>query len=150
VSDPLGNALDREGIRDRAHRYSDAINRRDSAVFGACFAPDGRWRVLGPRPRDISGRDAITAAIGARLEQLEVVVQLVHSIVVDAVDGDRARSRTTVSETVRSAGGADGFRMIGIYDDELVRDGGRWVYATRTFHPLYIESEIPPGLAFPF
>ena len=43
-------------IRGLVARYADAVSRRDEDAFGATFATDGEWQLLGNKQTAI-GRD---------------------------------------------------------------------------------------------
>lgn len=55
-----------------------------------------------------------------------------------AVSGDTARAQSVAREVIRLVDGSV-FKLIGIYDDYLVRDGDRWLFSRRDYSPLVEE-----------
>lgn len=39
--------------------------------------------------------------------------------------------------------------LYALYDDELRRDGDRWVFAARRYSILYLDTDAPAGQSFP-
>ena len=124
---------DRQQIIDLVHRYSDAVTRKDRQQWSATWAPDSRWD-LG-KGHTTTGRDEIVDFWQSSVDQLDIVVQLVHNGTVD-VDGDTARGRWYVSEHLRRANGALGM-LLAWYDDTYKRVDGEWRFTSRTLARLY-------------
>ena len=57
------------------------------------------------------------------------------------VSGNLARARSVAREVIRLADGSI-FKLIGIYDDELVRSGETWLFARRDYTPLVEEFPV--------
>ena len=57
------------------------------------------------------------------------------------VSGNLARARSVAREVIRLADGSI-FKLIGIYDDELVRSGETWLFARRDYTPLVQEFPV--------
>lgn len=131
-------------IRDLVDRYSFSVTVRDEAGIAATFVPDGIWAVGPPYESEIVGRDKIAAVIMENLAAKEFIVHMTHATVTE-VDGDRARSRTIIHELLRATDRETGFSMFGLFDDEVVRVDGQWLFKKRTFTPTYIDREVPPG-----
>ena len=66
------------------------------------------------------------------------VVFLVHPPVTQ-LNGEVATSRSYVEETLEDNDG-NAMRMYGVYDDELIREGGSWKFKTRRYNVLYRGS----------
>ena len=119
-------------IRGLVARYADAVSRRDEDAFGATFATDGEWQILG---NVAEGREKVVALWKSLMENFPFVVQLVTGGIIE-VDGERATGKWYITEHNRLAkGGA--ILAIGVYVDDYVREGGRWCFARRRFAPLY-------------
>ena len=88
---------------------------------------------MGPEP--IVGRDNIVAAWSGMMAGFPFAAFLVQPAMVE-VDGDTATSRTYVQETLQGADG-NAFRVIGCYNDECIREDGKWVFAARRYMVLY-------------
>ncbi|MBT2186434.1 nuclear transport factor 2 family protein [Sphingobium nicotianae] len=129
---------DRVAIHELLIEYGAALDRRDFDGFGKLFGKDGiyeagpsttRGAEAGPLMRNIfaTGPNA-TNTPNFHLFFNEVVT----------FDGpDRARARSTCvfmtpdKETKRPT-----VAVSAHYDDELVREDGRWVFARRTLKPI--------------
>ncbi|WP_281252824.1 nuclear transport factor 2 family protein [Mycobacterium arosiense] len=147
-------ALRRESaVRHVLESYADAVTRRDTATYSALYAPDAVWTIGPPVDQRVEGRDAIVARVSARIANLDFFVFTVGNIVI-SVQGDVAHCRSTVHELGRAAEGSDpklppAQNLYAIYDDELRRDGDRWLFTARRFTFLYRGTEVPTGQAFP-
>jgi ketosteroid isomerase-like protein len=121
------------------HTYSDAVNRCDWDAFAACFAEDGVWTVGAPLSFAAQGRVAIRETVARRVGDLDIVLQMVGTVLLVEHDGDRARGRATIRElTGRDATAAS--EIMGLYEDELIRVDGHWYFQQRTFNVLTISS----------
>lgn len=137
---------DELAIRALTQRFTDAVNRRAPAEMAALFAPDGRWDV--PGVADTVGHDAIAARLTGLLGQFTMLVQLLHSGVVELHD-DRATARWYLTEHARDHEGT-GALFIGYYEDELVQRSGEWRFARRSFAFLYRGRDEVPGRVYPY
>jgi ketosteroid isomerase-like protein len=128
-------------IRRLANRYADAINRADFDEVVACYAPDGVWRVPVPFLADHAGRENIRKRLADRRAQVDLVVMMVGTVVAIEASPGRIRGRTTIHETGR-LDAEHGLDVLGLYDDELVRIDGEWLFASRTLN-LLAYSDVP-------
>jgi len=123
----------REQIRELLVAYGATLDARDFEGFGQLFAPDAEYVSGGSTTR---GR----AAIRAQLEQVlkanpsnlpapNFHVGFNASI---SVDGDTATARSLGAYTAPDAAGG-GTRLVFfvVYEDELVRVDGRWLFQRR-------------------
>ena len=129
-------------IRSLVARYCDGVARRDSDLWGATWAADGEWSLLGSRAR---GRAEVVALFRKLLEQLPSVIQFPGAGTVEVGDG-AATGRHYVSELGKTSGGGALFTL-GVYDDEYTRASGEWLFARRSFTRIYMG---PPDLSAPF
>jgi ketosteroid isomerase-like protein len=141
MSDTLVAAEDH--LRILANRYADAINRADFDDLVACYTPDGIWRVPPPYPADHVGRENIKARLAGRRAQVEIVVMLVGTVVAVEASADRIRGRATIHEKGK-LDAERGLDVFGLYDDDVVKVDGQWLYASRTLNLLaYSEASSP-------
>ncbi len=120
-------------IQSLTQRYADAVMRRDADDWAACWAEDGAWD-LG-RDEPIRGRENIKAAWIEAMGGLSFVIFLVQPTIAK-IDGDKATARSYVQETLQAADGTR-FRIVGVYNDNIVREDGAWKFQGRQYHVLY-------------
>ncbi len=123
---------DKFEIQTLTQRYADAVMRHDADDWGACWAEQGEW-YMGPEP--IVGRDNIVTTWSGMMAGFPFAAFLVQPAMVE-VDGDKATSRTYVQETLQGTDG-NAFRIIGVYNDECIREDGKWVFQARRYTVLY-------------
>ncbi|MFN0147796.1 MAG: nuclear transport factor 2 family protein [Dehalococcoidia bacterium] len=120
-------------IRQLVERYADAVNRVDAAAWEATWAEDAVWD-LGAMKTE--GRDKVVAFWKQVMPTFPFVVQIIHSGVVNSVDGDSATGTWYLSEYMhRGDGGRN--HGIGVYRDDYVRVGGEWLFKRRRYSLLY-------------
>lgn len=133
----IGSIEDRLDIRDLYGVYADASCRGDREDWVACFAEDGQWN---SHIFQQSGRQALREqwdALWANFSSLAFLSE-VHAI---EIDGDAAIARALAREIVRLKDGGL-YKLVGLYDDRLVRVGGKWLFSRRTYRPLVEELPV--------
>jgi len=123
---------DELAIRDLCARYIDAINRIDDELWKSTWAEDASWSLLG---QDLSGRDNLVTFWRNTMGVFNFVIMTLNSGTVD-IQGDRATGRWYVKEQMSIKGTEPGI-MLGIYDDEYVKQDGCWLFQSRKYHILY-------------
>ncbi len=133
-------------IRQLCERYVDAINRRDAEAWLETWAPDGVWEYGGEHPP--RGLSQLARFWERAMADMSAIVMVVNSGVIDAIDGDSARARWYHTERVQIG---EDRRMEGVtvYEDDLVRMDGRWLFAKRTHTLLYSNANLY-GLFYPY
>jgi ketosteroid isomerase-like protein len=129
-----GPLEDRLLIRERIGAYSDAVFQGDVEAYLACWADDGVRVWAG---REVQGKPALRTQwekIWAGLDKMAFFAE-VGAI---AVRGERATARCYCREILFLKGGAVR-KVVGVYDDELVREGGAWLFARRTYQ-LFMDE----------
>ena len=135
-----GSLEDRILIRELYGRYGDASWRGDSKDWVACFTEEGRWvsHLFDCRGRaqllktwDDLWKDWTSVAFLSEIGSIEVT-------------GDHAKVRSYAREIVQLKNGGI-FKLAGHYDDDLVRQNGVWLFASRVY-ALKI-AEVPQALA---
>jgi uncharacterized protein (TIGR02246 family) len=111
--------------------YGDAVSRRDGAAWGATWADDARWVLMG---HEVQGRAAIVALWEGAMARFDAVSFLAAPGPI-SVEGDRATARTQTQEVLRALDGSVR-RVAGIYDDIFVRSIDGWRFASRDFSVL--------------
>jgi uncharacterized protein (TIGR02246 family) len=123
---------DAEQIRQLNLAYRRHLDARDLDSYGALFAADGEW--LGGTGYG-KGPAGITAMLKERLAGNPgppgpTSWHLVTESDI-AVHGDRATGTVSWALIQRGAGDTPVMRLLGHYDDQYVRENGRWRYQRR-------------------
>jgi ketosteroid isomerase-like protein len=123
-----GPTEDRLAIRELYGSYADAAFSGDGAAWLALWADDCTWDT--PMGK-VTGRQALKAQWEGLWSRIETMAFFGEVAAIEA-DGDRARSRAYCREVSRWKDGSM-LKVIGRYDDELLRTDGKWKFAHRTF-----------------
>ncbi|WP_373488597.1 SgcJ/EcaC family oxidoreductase [Blastomonas sp.] len=126
-----GPLEDQIAIRALIDSYTDAVFRRDANAWGATWADDAQWGLMGTQVR---GREAIVALWLQAMSGFPFVAFFaqVGSI---AIDGDRATGRVYTHEFLELADGSIS-HPIGLYNDIYARTADGWRFAERHFSIL--------------
>ena len=130
-----GPMEDRLLIRELYGLYADASNRGDPEAWLACFTNDGQWN---SHIFQCSGK----AELRRQWDQLWAnfgSLGFLSEIGPIEVTGDTARARSYAREIIRLTNGGL-YKLIGAYDDELVRQNGSWLFSRRNYRPLVEEA----------
>ena len=123
-----GPIEDRIAIRERYDAYSDAVTGSDLDDYLECWSHDG---VRTGDGGECSGRQEIRAHWEAMFDWMDRMAFFSQPASIE-VDGDRATASANTLEFLRLKTG-DSHRVVGNYQDELVRDGGIWRFASRHY-----------------
>jgi len=126
-----GPIEDRLAIRDLIDANTDAVNQRDADAWGAVWAEDGVWD-FGAGP--LSGMKRIVAAWKDAMASFSFVGFAAQPGSIRVDDG-HASARVYTREHLVDQGGKT-IEILGQYDDQFVRRGGRWLFRTRTYTVL--------------
>jgi SnoaL-like domain len=127
---------DLEQIQQLFLDYKTVLDGKDFSGYAGLFAEDGEF-IAGPQRA--KGRAAIqalveampgTGLLGAEAgEDFHLVIN--PRVELDPGNVGRARAQSTWLYVVRGADGGPVLSKLGHYDDELVREGGRWLFLRR-------------------
>lgn len=134
-------------IRALADKFSDAANRVDPDMFQSLWSPEGVWEVGPPINVKFEGASVMGSSVKKMLSQWEFFVQLTTSGVVQ-VNGKKAIARFYVNEIARHSTGKGHFNLA-MYEDELEKINGKWLFAKRSYHILYLDESPLNGKTFP-
>jgi uncharacterized protein (TIGR02246 family) len=134
-------APDRSEDRAAIHRllvdYGRTLDARDFDGFARLFAKDGVY-VAGGGGEGLSGTEAGEAMRNTFAENAlgfaEPNYHLFFNETVDFTGDDSATASSQSLYMVPDENGAPRAAMMASYDDELVREGGRWKFARRVVH----------------
>ncbi|MGE4605861.1 MAG: nuclear transport factor 2 family protein [Myxococcota bacterium] len=140
-----GNVAAELAIRSLVARYSDAVARRDEADWGATWAPDGEWQIMGTVQQ---GREDVVKFWVQLMGTVPFVVQ-VPSFGTVSIDGDRANGRWYVTEYGKTVDERPSLTL-GVYHDQYKRLDAKWLFARRRFDILYMGPPDLTGMTLPF
>lgn len=120
------------GIRQLQARCVDAIWRKDAEALGECFALDGEWQLAAGAKR---GCAEIVEFIGCGFSGFQRIFLTLGTPILEVGNGV-ASGRTYVTEDGALADGTP-YRVIGIYFERFVEEGGAWRFAWRQFQAHY-------------
>lgn len=136
-----GPLEDRIAIRELHDTYADTAFRGDAQGWLDCWAEDCVW--VTPFG-EVRGKQQLTAQWDKIGETFGTIgfFAVVGSI---EIDGDRAMARGYVREVAAMHDGRL-YKVVGRYDDELVREDGVWRFARRAYTALIREGgqQLPP------
>jgi len=128
---------DREEIRNLIQAYRKTLDDRDLRAFSELFAADGTWT---GRSGTATGPEQIYSMLTATLPDNPPAPgsTLFHVNTDPAieVDGDRATAFTFWMHVRRGEGDVPLVPTLGGYEDELIRENGRWRFQLRAAVPL--------------
>ena len=129
-----GSLEDRMAIRELYDTYGDGSARADAETFLSCWTENGQWKT-----------HFFTRTGTAELrEQWDMLwtnfekVAFLGNVLSIEVDGDKASSRALAHEIITLKSGGV-YKLSGLYHDELVRQGGRWLFQRRDYTVLVEE-----------
>jgi SnoaL-like domain len=129
-----GPVEDRLLIRDLYGRYADASWRGARQDWLDCWTEDARWN-----SHLFQCRGKI--ALGNQWDQLWAgfsELAFLSEIGSIEVTGDSARARSCAREIIRlKTGGL--YKLVGAYEDQLLRENGEWRFSCRDYRPLIEE-----------
>lgn len=126
-----GPIEDQLAIRRLHDSYVDAVFRRDPNDWGANWATDGRWHLMGTT---VEGRDAIVGTWNGAMAGFVFVAFFCQSASIE-INGNTATGRTFTHEVLETPDG-EVRRPVGRYDDIFVKVGERWLYQERIYSML--------------
>lgn len=127
---------DRMQIMELYHRYALAYDEADTALLETCFISQANFTCGVPDHPLLRSFDEIAARMHARHKERDFQERHVTTnIVVREVTGNEARVSAVAAIFVSPRGEPSQLEMTGRYDDQLVKEEGRWLFKFRSFHP---------------
>lgn len=123
-----GSLEDRLAIHELNGTYADGVVRADAETWASVWDEDADWDLMGHRPH---GRDAIVAFWKGAMGGLEAVSFHCVPCMIE-VTGNTAKSRVQTQEILKPRDGKPR-HVGGLYEDELRKVEGRWLFTSRTF-----------------
>ncbi|HEY7979420.1 MAG TPA: nuclear transport factor 2 family protein [Rhizomicrobium sp.] len=122
---------DRLAIRERIESYADAVFQRDADAWGANWADDAVWSLMGT---EVKGKANIVAMWRQAMAGFSFVSFFGNPGSI-AIHGDTADVRVYTLEFLVETGG-NARRVVGQYDDKLVKRDGHWLFQSRNYRIL--------------
>jgi hypothetical protein len=148
IEQRLQHLEDEAAIRDLTARFADADTRGDHETLTSLWKPDGVFMIGEPNAVTCNGIDEIDALIRKLRDGKDFFVQFVHSGLVQ-LDGNTASARWLVREAGMGPGksGKTYYNNFGFFIDELEKVDGKWLFKTRTYPYLYLDTDPFTGKA---
>ncbi len=129
-----------------AHQFSDAANRKDAALYRSLWTAESKWIIGPPINQLFEGIDVVVDAFVHLLASWEFFVQLTSSYHIK-INGTTATANFYVNEIARIKDGVSNYNLA-VYNDKLVFENGRWLFAERNYNVLYLDQSPLKGIAF--
>ena len=126
-----GPLEDRIAIRERIEAYGDAVFQRDEAAWAANWADDSIWNLAG---MEVKGKTNIVAMWKNAMAGFSTVTFLANPGAI-RIRGNTADVRVYTLEFLVETGGK-ARRVVGQYDDRLVKENGAWLFQSRSYKIL--------------
>jgi len=130
-----GPLEDRLAIRELVESYNDAVMRFDAEAWGANWSDDAHWSV--PGLAEATGRAAIVEQWQQAMTAFDCVGFFASAGPL-VVEDQRAHGTWYQQEFLYFKDGAKRV-VIGRYDDEYVKQSGRWYFRKRSYSVLKAE-----------
>lgn len=138
--DRLKRFMDEASIRNVIARFADAATRGDLETFRTVWAEDGEFKIgEAPHGQHARGVEAAVDLLRVLTTGLTYFVQFAVPGVIE-IEGDEATTRTIVHESARSSAGDHYYRNHCIAFDRLRRSGDDWVFTSRSFQYLWLDT----------
>jgi ketosteroid isomerase-like protein len=123
-----GPIEDRVAIHELNGTYADGVVRFDAETWGSVWAEDAHWNLMG---HEVDGKAGIVGFWQQAMGGLDAVSFHCLPCMIE-VTGDNARARVQTQEILKPKEGATR-HVGGLYEDELAKVDGRWVFTSRKF-----------------
>jgi hypothetical protein len=112
--------------------YAAFLDGRDYPSYAALFAPDGEWKnATGSHKGQAAIRQMLESTLGPAGAPNRSNYHIITNPRID-LNGDHATATSRYLFTMRGPDGRPTPSLAGVYHDELVRIGGKWVIQRRT------------------
>ena len=122
---------DQFAIRNLIETYADAVFRRDAEAWGATWAQDATWHLMG---NTVAGRPAIVGAWSEAMKGFKFVAFFSQPGPIQ-INGNVATGRVYTNEVLVDQTDRL-FRLVGRYEDTYQKTNGAWLFQTRNYTPL--------------
>ena len=137
---------DEAAIRTLVARFADASVSADFDEFISLWSVDGKWTIHEPFFLTAEGIQNIDEMVRTLRTGRDFFVQFAHSGVI-VLDGEKATARWIMQEA-STGPGEHYYNNYAVYLDSLVKSDGRWQFASRDYHYMWLDSGPFPGDVF--
>ena len=130
-----GPLEDRLAIRELVESYNDAVMRFDADAWGSNWTEDATWD-LGRG--EVTGRENIVQTWQGAMSAFSFVGFFASAGPI-VVDGDTAHATWYQQEFLHQKEGGK-MNVTGQYEDDYVKQDGRWFFAKRVYKVLNAEQ----------
>jgi uncharacterized protein (TIGR02246 family) len=123
-----GPLEDRVAIQELNGTYADGVVRIDAGTWTSVWADDAHWDLMG---HQTEGKEAIVTFGNGAMSGLEAVSFHCVPCMIE-VTGDTAKARVQTQEILKPKD-AKARHVGGLYEDELKKIDGRWLFTSRKF-----------------
>jgi hypothetical protein len=128
---------DREEIRNLLQEYRRTLDARDMRAYSALFAAEGSWSGKSGTATGPDGiHDMLVAVLPGNPPAPGATLWHWISDPTIVVDGDRATASSLWMHVRRGDDDRPELPTLGGYEDELIREDGRWRFLRRSVSPL--------------
>jgi hypothetical protein len=149
IEQRLQHLEDEAAIRDLAARFADAATRADYETIRSLFTPDAVFTIGEPFAVTCKGPNEIVALIHKLRDGKDFFVEFIHSGLIQ-LDGNTASARWLLREVglgpvksgpEKSDPEKSYYNNFGFFIDELQKVDGKWLFKTRTYPYLYLDTD---------
>ncbi len=144
----LNQFMDEASIRNVIARFADSATRGDLDAFRTTWAEDAEF-VIGKAPhmQSATGIDKVVAMLRRLRSGRDFFIQFALPGSIE-IKGDEATTRTFCHESARGPG-EKFYRNHCVAFDRLRRSGDDWVFISRSFQYLWLDTSPFAGNGFP-
>lgn len=124
----LQELLDREAIRELVNEYCHVIWREEIEDYADLYTDDAILRWTNPDRPAVEGRDALRQMIEPMVKDHRPR-QFSHNLTVELTGPDTAKGKCCVEVRIL-IDGEEGY-IVAYYEDDYVKQDGRWKFAIR-------------------
>lgn len=136
--DAVATMLDESAIRRATARFADAAMRGDYGAFRKVWAEDAHWTIGDPPRVDVTGQNEIVDMLRQLRSGREFFVQFALQGPID-IEGDSAVTTCICHESAMGPGD-NYYRNHCVAFDRLARAGEDWVFTSRAFRYLWLDT----------
>jgi hypothetical protein len=152
IEQRLQRLEDEASIRDLAARFADTATRADHETLKTLLKLDAVFTIGEPANVTLNGVDAIDAHIQKLRDGKDFFVQFVHSGLIQ-INGDTASARWLMHEVglgpAKNGTGKSYYNNFGLFIDELEKIDGKWLFKSRNYPYLYLDTDPFTGKGIP-